>query len=228
MVGTGPTSVRPRFGGWCGIGGAPGCGQHDTTPTRPFPPSRRLRGQAEAIRAPARHLCSIASPGRDVATPPAYPENRQSESLHHRHPGGELRGFRERRATRTAPTWRGDRDTPWNMHRHEHGVVANRERIRRQDHVPSSLSSICSRPAAWSSRRGRLRRHRADRLYELYKCLAERPVAHAARCSPLHGSGFALAEQCLRLRERGCVAHRRKELARLAQGPFGFRLAEPP
>jgi hypothetical protein len=75
----------------------------------------------------------------DVATLPAYPENRQGASLHHHHPGDELRRCRQRRAARTAPAWRADRDKPRNMHCHQHGVDASRERIRREDHLPSPL-----------------------------------------------------------------------------------------
>jgi hypothetical protein len=61
-------------------------------------------------------------------------------SLPHHHPGGDLRGCRQRRAARTAPAWRPDRDKDRKVHRHENGVDACRKRIRRQDHLPSPLA----------------------------------------------------------------------------------------
>jgi hypothetical protein len=44
------------------------------------------------------------------------------------------------------------------MHRHQHGVDASRKRVRRQDHLPSPLSSIAACPTA----KGRVEPQRTD------------------------------------------------------------------
>jgi hypothetical protein len=111
---------------------------------------RRASTEADPLAAHAAYR----TPCWDVATLPAHTENWQGALPHH-HPRGDLRGSRQRRAARTTPARRPDRDEDRKVHRHEYGVDASRKRIRRYDHLPSPLSSIAACPTAKGEGTGR-------------------------------------------------------------------------